>query len=82
MEDAQSRTPNMAFELALLVLLAALWGGSYTFIKLGVATIPPVTLIAARTAIAGVLLLVVMRARGLRLPRPGGASCFRPASTA
>jgi drug/metabolite transporter (DMT)-like permease len=69
MEDAQSRTPNIAVELALLVLLATLWGGSYTFIKLGVATIPPVTLIAARTAIAGVLLLLVMRARGLRLPR-------------
>jgi len=67
MDHSQNR--NMAVELALLVLLAALWGGSYTFIKLGVATIPPVTLIAARTAIAGVLLLLVMRARGLRLPR-------------
>jgi drug/metabolite transporter (DMT)-like permease len=59
----------MTVELALLLLLATLWGASYTFIKLGVATIPPVTLIAARTAIAGVLLLLVMRARGLRLPR-------------
>jgi drug/metabolite transporter (DMT)-like permease len=65
----QSRNPNMTVELALLLLLATLWGASYTFIKLGVATIPPVTLIAARTAIAGVLLLLVMRARGLRLPR-------------
>src|SRR6202023_3937442 len=64
-----SRTPAIAGELLLLLLLAALWGGSYTFIKLGVATIPPVTLIAARTAIAGVLLLLVMRARGLRRPR-------------
>jgi drug/metabolite transporter (DMT)-like permease len=59
---------NMATELALLLLLATLWGGSYTFIKLGVATIPPVTLIAARTAIAGGLLLAIMRARGLRMP--------------
>ena len=48
----ETRQPNMARELALLVLLATLWGGSYTFIKLGVATIPPITLIAARTAIA------------------------------
>ncbi|MGM3213610.1 hypothetical protein ACS229_28220, partial [Klebsiella pneumoniae] len=46
---------NIAVELALLVALATLWGGSYTFIKLGVATIPPITLIAARTAIAGLL---------------------------
>ncbi|TYL86456.1 DMT family transporter [Bradyrhizobium cytisi] len=60
---------NVAFELALLIVLATLWGGSYTFIKLGVATIPPVTLIAARTTIAGLLLLVVMWARGIRIPR-------------
>src|SRR5712672_2549111 len=53
MEDTRSRQPEMARELALLVLLATLWGGSYTFIKLGVATIPPINLIAARTAIAG-----------------------------
>jgi drug/metabolite transporter (DMT)-like permease len=61
--------PNMALELALLLLLATLWGASYTFIKLGVATIPPITLIAARTAIAGLLLLVIMWARGVRMPR-------------
>jgi drug/metabolite transporter (DMT)-like permease len=63
------RHPAIAVELALLVLLATLWGGSYTFIKLGVATIPPITLIAARTSIAGVLLLVIMAARGLSLPK-------------
>jgi drug/metabolite transporter (DMT)-like permease len=61
--------PNHALELALLALLATLWGASYTFIKLGVATIPPVTLIAARTLIAGLLLLLVMRWRGVSLPR-------------
>jgi drug/metabolite transporter (DMT)-like permease len=69
MEQANPRHPNMAVELALLLLLATLWGASYTFIKLGVATIPPITLIAARTAIAGVLLLMIMRWRGLKMPR-------------
>ncbi len=59
---------NIAAELVLLAALATLWGGSYTFIKLGVATIPPITLIAARTAIAGLLLLGVMAARGIRMP--------------
>jgi drug/metabolite transporter (DMT)-like permease len=59
----------MAVELALLLLLATLWGASYTFIKLGVATIPPITLVAARTAIAGVLLLAIMQWRGLNMPR-------------
>jgi drug/metabolite transporter (DMT)-like permease len=64
----EARQPNLARELALLLLLATLWGGSYAFIKLGVATIPPITLIAARTAIAGVLLVVIMCWRGIRLP--------------
>jgi drug/metabolite transporter (DMT)-like permease len=62
------RNPGHAVDFALLVLLATLWGASYTFIKLGVATIPPITLIAARTLIAGLLLLVIMRWRGLSLP--------------
>ncbi|SHL79000.1 Permease of the drug/metabolite transporter (DMT) superfamily [Bradyrhizobium lablabi] len=72
MENTSSRNPYIAVELALLLLLAALWGASYTFIKLGVATIPPITLIAARTSIAGLLLLVIMHARGLRLPKDAG----------
>lgn len=56
-------------ELGLLLLLATLWGGSYSLIRLGVQTIPPLTLIAARTLIAGTLLLAVMRWRGIALPR-------------
>jgi drug/metabolite transporter (DMT)-like permease len=63
----------MAFELGLLLLLATLWGASYSFIKLGVATIPPVTLIAARTSIAGLLLVGVMRWRGVAMPRDGAS---------
>ena len=66
--DANASEPSLGGELALLVLLATLWGGSYTFIKLGVATIPPVTLIAGRTLIAGLLLLLIMHWRGVRLP--------------
>jgi drug/metabolite transporter (DMT)-like permease len=60
---------NTSFELTLLLALATLWGASYTFIKLGVATIPPVTLIATRTLIAGGLLFIVIRSRGLSLPK-------------
>jgi len=59
---------NTVFELTLLLVLATLWGASYTFIKIGVETIPPVTLIAARTLVAGMILLVVIRMRGLSLP--------------
>jgi len=67
--DAQPRQPNMAGGLALLLVLATLWGASYTFIRVAVASIPPITLIAGRTAIAGVLLLIIMYWRGLRMPR-------------
>jgi drug/metabolite transporter (DMT)-like permease len=58
----------MTKELALLLALSALWGASYAFIKLGVESIPPITLIAARTLIAGALLAAIIRWRGLRLP--------------
>lgn len=60
---------SLTVELLMLALLATLWGASYTFIKLGVATIPPITFIAARTLIAALILLAVLRLRGLRLPR-------------
>jgi drug/metabolite transporter (DMT)-like permease len=55
-------------ELALLLLLATLWGASYTFIKLGVESIPPVTLIAARTTIAAIALLGLLRWRRIAMP--------------
>jgi drug/metabolite transporter (DMT)-like permease len=52
-----------------LLALATLWGASYTFIKIGVGTIPPVTLIASRTLIAGGILFFIIRSRGLSLPK-------------
>ncbi|UXN60531.1 DMT family transporter [Phyllobacterium zundukense] len=61
--------PSLAKEIALLAVLATLWGASYTFIKIGVETIPPVTFIAARTLIAGGLLLAIIKLRRLSLPR-------------
>ncbi|WP_093056397.1 DMT family transporter [Variovorax sp. YR634] len=69
LSSASKPHTNVAFEWALLALLATCWGASYTFIKIGVATIPPVTLIAARTLIAGLLLLAVLRMRGVKLPK-------------
>jgi drug/metabolite transporter (DMT)-like permease len=64
-----TEAPDLTKELTLLLLLSTLWGASYTFIKVGVETIPPVTFIAARTLIAGLILLGVIRWRGLSLPR-------------
>ncbi|MDG4882546.1 EamA family transporter [Mesorhizobium sp. WSM4884] len=64
-----SEKTGMTTELALLAVLAVLWGASYTFIKIGVETIPPVTFIAGRTLIAGAILLGLIRWRGLAMPR-------------
>ncbi len=69
MATSPPHQPRYAIELALLAALATLWAGSYTFIKIGVETIPPITLIAARTLIAGSILALIMHLRGIRLPR-------------
>ena len=61
---ATTEAVSDAREYALLVVLAILWGASYAFIRLGVATIPPVTLIAARTLIGGALLFAILAVRG------------------
>lgn len=58
-----------AVNLALLVLLATLWGAAYTLVKIGVETIPPLTFISGRTLIAGGILLAIMALRGIALPR-------------
>jgi len=68
MNEGRPERAGITGELALLLLLATLWGASYSFIKLGVATIPPITLIAFRTLIAGLLLLLIMRWRGIAMP--------------
>src|SRR6266481_1638902 len=66
---ATTETVGNAHEYALLAVLAIVWGASYAFIRLGVATIPPVTLIAARTLIGGALLFAILIARGIAMPR-------------
>lgn len=60
--------PNLAREIAFLVLLAILWGSSYLFIKLALATIPPLTLIAMRAVIAALLLVLVVLHRRHQFP--------------
>ena len=70
-----SRRTSLPKELALLLVLSTLWGASYSFTKIGVETIPPLTLIAARTLIAGTILVAIIQWRGLTLP--GEASTWR-----
>ena len=58
-------------DLVLLLALGIMWGTSYAFIKLGIATLPTFTLIATRLLIGFALLATVVIAARERLPRPG-----------
>src|SRR5688572_12565266 len=71
MHAAANTQENLLFELALLALLAGLWGSSYLLIKVALATIPPVTLIAIRVSLAAVLLLAIMGLQNARFPKDG-----------
>ena len=48
----------------LLAALVALWGSNFMFIKLGVAAVPPATLVASRVVLGAVVLVAVGRAGG------------------
>jgi drug/metabolite transporter (DMT)-like permease len=54
--------------VARLAVLALLWGSSFLWIKIAVGGLSPVQLVLARLALGALVLLVVIRARGLRLP--------------
>jgi drug/metabolite transporter (DMT)-like permease len=53
----------------LLLVLSTLWGASYTFIRIGVETSPPLTFMAARTGTGALLLLLYLRMAGIAIPR-------------
>lgn len=55
--------------LGVMVLLGALWGSSFLFIKIAVAELPPDLLVAGRLSIASVILLAILYGRGMRMPR-------------
>jgi drug/metabolite transporter (DMT)-like permease len=56
------------FEFALLLLLGILWGIPYALTKISLATIPPLTLVAARVSIAALALWLIAFFQGLRVP--------------
>jgi len=56
-------------DIALLVLLAFLWGSSFTLIEVALDTVPPATIVAGRLTLAAVVLLVLVAIRRLPLPK-------------
>jgi drug/metabolite transporter (DMT)-like permease len=59
---------------ALLAALVAMWGSAFMFVKIGVASVPPSTLVAARLAVGAAVLYAMVRMRGLRLGPLGPGS--------
>jgi drug/metabolite transporter (DMT)-like permease len=57
-----------AREWAILIILSVLWGGSFFFTGVAVATVPPFTFVLMRVATASLILLVVLAATGRKLP--------------
>jgi drug/metabolite transporter (DMT)-like permease len=57
----------------MLAALVALWGSNFMFIKLGVAEVPPATLVATRLVVGAVILVAVVRALGYTFPPVGRA---------
>jgi len=57
----------------LLLALAACWSPSFLFIKYGLTGFPPLTMTALRVGLGALLLYLVLRARGVRLPPIGRA---------
>lgn len=56
-------------DLAFLILLSALWGASFLFIKLAIKDIPPLTLVAFRLLLAAMILGFFVAISGKKLPK-------------
>jgi len=55
-------------EVAQLVALSLMWGMSFLFIELALAELGPLWIVAGRTTVGGLVLLVILLLRGKRLP--------------
>lgn len=63
--------PMTAREWAMLMTLALVWSGSFLFNGLALRELPVLSVVAARVGLAALILLAVLRAAGLALPRSG-----------
>ena len=69
MAQAAIHARMTAAEWALLVGLSVLWGGSFLFVGVAVAELPPLSIVVARVALGAAALLVALRFMGVALPR-------------
>lgn len=64
------RTPR---DWMLLLALVVMWGSSFMFNRIAVASLPPLTVVAGRVGVAAIVLVIIVHALGKRLPAPGMA---------
>ncbi len=74
MQPAANR-PMTPAEWGLLLGLSVLWGGSFFFVGIALSALPPLTLVVLRVGLAAAILALVLRLRGIPMPR--GASVWR-----
>lgn len=55
-------------EWVLLIALSVLWGGSFFFVGIAVAELPPFTIVGLRVAIAAAALHLALRMLGVKMP--------------
>jgi len=65
--------PARYVNLMWLLALGTLWGSSYLFIKIVVAEVPALVLVAGRLLVASVAMWIILRVLGLKMPRSGRA---------
>ena len=61
-----------AREWAMLIVLSVLWGGSFFFVGVAVAELPPLTIVTLRVGLAAIALWSIALVMGLRPPKSVG----------
>lgn len=67
MNESSNKTMRPA-EWFLLIVLSIIWGGAFFFGKIAVAELPPFTIVLGRVGMAALVLNVVVRLTGHRMP--------------
>lgn len=62
---------DRALAYGAFAVICVVWGTTYLAIRIAVETVPPLLLTAARYLVAGIIMCVVARIRGERIPREG-----------
>jgi drug/metabolite transporter (DMT)-like permease len=66
--SATAQSPARSLVLLALITVYIVWGSTYFALRIALASFPPFWLGGARFIVAGLVLLIALRARGVRLP--------------